>query len=132
MIKHTGYDHRSRSRFRITAIDTETHTVTLQYDETAWLPGHTPTNRLPWTEFLEQLIRGHLEIRPADEHRSLSPRSTALAFRLRDINAGLGFTARSRILMQAHAPIGINAGSHPFGSAALCRLWYPGTMIMVE
>jgi hypothetical protein len=69
MTKHTGYDHRSEYRFRIAAFNTETHTVAIQYAETVWSPGDTLTNRLPWTEFLEQLMQGHFEIRPADEQR---------------------------------------------------------------
>ena len=69
MTNHIGHDRLSGYRFRITAIDTDTHTVAIQYDETAWSPGDTPTNRLSWNEFLEQLMQGHFEIKPANEHR---------------------------------------------------------------
>ena len=63
MIKHIGHDHRSGYRFHITEIDTDSHKVAIQYDETAWRPGVTMRDQLDWTEFLEHLIDGRFEIR---------------------------------------------------------------------
>lgn len=66
MTEHVGYDHLSGYRFRIAEIDTDTHSVAIQYDETLWLPGVAPTDRLSWNEFLQQLMLGHFEIRPVN------------------------------------------------------------------
>ncbi len=63
MIKHVGHDHHSGYRFHITEIDADSHKVAIQYDETAWQPGVTVTDRFDWTEFLVHLLDGRFEIR---------------------------------------------------------------------
>ena len=67
MTRHFGHDHRSGYRFVVTAIDMNTQTVAIRYDETAWAPGTRVINRLAWNDFLQYVIDGRFEIRQSSE-----------------------------------------------------------------
>lgn len=67
MTRHFGHDHQSGYRFVVTAIDLNTRTVAIRYDETAWAPGARVTERLAWNDFLQHVIDGRFEFRQSCE-----------------------------------------------------------------
>lgn len=65
MSKHIGHDHAQGYRFRIVGIDAANQTVAIQYETTAWLAGRELIEQLSCADFVEQLVSGRFEIRPA-------------------------------------------------------------------